>query len=77
MTAPVIVDSRGRRCPLPILDLARAIKDIAVGAEIVVEAEDPAARPDVQAWCRIRGHEYLGERKAEDGTPGYRVRRSH
>jgi TusA-related sulfurtransferase len=72
-----IVDSRGRRCPLPILDLARAIREIEVGNEIVVEAEDPAARPDVQAWCRMRRHEYLGERPAEDGTPGYRVRRLH
>jgi tRNA 2-thiouridine synthesizing protein A len=40
-----------------------------------VEADDPAARPDIAAWCRMRGHEYLGESRAADGTPSYRVRR--
>ena len=70
-----IVDARGRRCPLPILDLARHIGDVALGGLIAVEADDPAARPDVQAWCRMRGHEYAGEEVAPDGTPRYLVRR--
>ena len=39
--------ARGRRCPLPILDLARHIGDVAVGATITVEADDPAAGPDI------------------------------
>ena len=73
----MIVDARGRRCPLPILDLARHIGDITVGDTITVEADDPAARPDIAAWCRMRGHDYLGERAAPDGVPGYEVRRLH
>ena len=73
----MIVDARGRRCPLPILDLARAIGAVEVGAVVVVEADDPAARPDVQAWCRMRGHEYVGETPAADGTPAFAVRRLH
>jgi TusA-related sulfurtransferase len=72
-----VVDARGRRCPLPILDLARHIGDVAVGEQIAVEADDPAARPDVQAWCRMRRHEYAGEEVAEDGTPRYLVKRLH
>jgi TusA-related sulfurtransferase len=70
-----VVDARGRRCPLPILDLARHIGDIPVGATITVEADDPAALPDVQAWCRMRGQEYVGMSAAADGTPAYTVRR--
>lgn len=73
----MILDARGRRCPLPILDLARHIDDVAVGENVTVEADDPAARPDIAAWCRLRGHEYLGEQSAGDGTPGYVVRRLH
>jgi tRNA 2-thiouridine synthesizing protein A len=73
----VIVDARGRRCPLPILDLARHIGDVEIGATVTVEADDPAARPDVMAWCRMRDHEYVGEQTAADGTPGYTVRRLH
>jgi tRNA 2-thiouridine synthesizing protein A len=73
----VILDARGRRCPLPILDLARHIGDVAVGATIRVEADDPAAGPDIRAWCRMRGHEFAGEQTATDGTPSYEVRRRH
>ncbi|MDT4957901.1 MAG: tRNA 2-thiouridine synthesizing protein [Pseudonocardiales bacterium] len=71
----MILDCRGRRCPLPILDLARHIGDVAVGQTVTVEADDPAARPDIVAWCRMRGHEYLGAGSATDGTPAYTVRR--
>ena len=73
----MILDCRGRRCPLPILDLARHIGDVPVGATITVEADDPAAGPDVQAWCRMRGHEFAGTATAPDGTPAYTVRRLH
>lgn len=73
----MIVDARGRRCPLPILDLARALPSVPVGATITVEADDPAARPDIAAWCRMRGHEYVAEAVADDGTPAYTVRRTH
>ncbi len=76
MTA-LTLNARGRRCPLPILDLARHINDVAVGEAVTVEADDPAARPDIAAWCRMRGHDYLGESTATDGTPAFTVRRLH
>ena len=50
---------------------------VGIGDTLVVEADDPAAAPDVRAWCRMRGHEFVGERGASDGTPGYLVRRLH
>lgn len=73
----VVLDCRGRRCPLPILELARRIGDVPVGTTITVEADDPAAGPDIAAWCRMRGHEYLRAVTAADGTPAYTVRRVH
>jgi tRNA 2-thiouridine synthesizing protein A len=75
--APVILDCRGRRCPLPILDLARHIGDIAVGDTISVDADDPAAGPDIRAWCRMRGHEFVEAAATVDGTPRFTVRRAH
>jgi tRNA 2-thiouridine synthesizing protein A len=73
----VILDCRGRRCPLPILELARHIGSVDVGATITVEADDPAAGPDIRAWCRMRGHDFVAESQAEDGTPTFTVRRTH
>jgi tRNA 2-thiouridine synthesizing protein A len=73
----VILDCRGRRCPLPIIDLARAISGTPVGTTITVEADDPAAGPDIAAWCQMRNHEFVGQATAGDGTPSYTVRRRH
>ena len=76
MTADLELDCRGLRCPLPIVELARHIRDVPVGGLVSVVADDPAARPDVQAWCRMKGHEYVGEGTAADGVPSYLVRRA-
>lgn len=68
------VDSVGRRCPLPVIDLARAVGGVPVGALLAVVADDEAAALDVPAWCRMRGHDYVGTRARTAGT-AYVVRR--
>jgi cysteine desulfurase len=70
----VTVDARGRRCPLPIIDLARAAADVPAGTVVAVLADDPAAAADVPAWCRMRGQEYLGEQAADGGGTAYLIR---
>jgi tRNA 2-thiouridine synthesizing protein A len=70
------LDTRGQRCPLPIIELARHIGDIDVGDTIVVVSDDPAAASDVAAWCRMRDHELVGT--TPDGeASAYEVRRLH
>jgi tRNA 2-thiouridine synthesizing protein A len=69
------IDCRGLPCPRPIIELARAVSEVAVGEVVAVVADDPAARHDVPAWCRMRGQEYAGEDAADDGVPRYQVRR--
>jgi TusA-related sulfurtransferase len=64
------VDSRGRRCPLPIIDLAAAARDAPPGTVIALIADDPAAAADVTAWCRMRGHAYEGSSRYEGSDPG-------
>jgi cysteine desulfurase len=68
-----VVDSRGRRCPLPVLDLARALPQVAIGDQVTVLADDPAAAGDLAAWCRMTGQLLL--MTEADGS--YRVRRVH
>jgi TusA-related sulfurtransferase len=69
------LDCRGMPCPRPIIELAKAFVDLEVGDTVALVADDPAARVDVQAWCRMRGQEYVGTQVAEDGVPTYVVRR--
>ena len=70
------LDMRGQRCPLPVIELARHIGDVAIGDTVTVVADDPAAASDIAAWCRMRDHEFVGTREDPDG-PAYDVRRRH
>ena len=49
------LDCRGMLCPQPILELARAMRQLQPGSTIEVLADDPAFPMDVQGWCRSTG----------------------
>ena len=46
-------------CPRPILELASAMKPLAVDGVVLLLADDPAARVDVPAWARMKRQEVL------------------
>ncbi|NHI10112.1 pyridoxal-phosphate-dependent aminotransferase [Streptomyces sp. KO7888] len=71
----LVVDALGRRCPIPVIELAKAIGDVPVGGTVRVLSDDEAARLDIPAWCEMRGQEYAGEEPAEKGT-AYLIRRT-
>ncbi|MGV9283267.1 aminotransferase class V-fold PLP-dependent enzyme [Streptomyces sp. NPDC003730] len=71
----LVVDALGRRCPVPVIELAKVIGDVPVGGTVRVLSDDEAARLDIPAWCEMRGQEYVGEEPAEGGT-SYLVRRT-
>ncbi|PWJ09413.1 cysteine desulfurase [Streptomyces sp. NWU49] len=70
----LVVDAVGRRCPIPVIELAKVIGDVPVGGTVRVLADDEAARLDIPAWCEMRGQEYVGEEPADRGS-AYVVRR--
>jgi cysteine desulfurase len=70
----LVVDALGRRCPIPVIELAKVIGDVPVGGTVTVLSDDEAARLDIPAWCGMRGQEYVGEQGAERGV-AYVVRR--
>jgi tRNA 2-thiouridine synthesizing protein A len=50
------LDCLGLKCPQPIIELARRIGEVEVDGLVELWADDPAAEPDLAAWCRMRGH---------------------
>ncbi|MBW1599177.1 cysteine desulfurase/sulfurtransferase TusA family protein [Streptomyces sp. JJ38] len=68
--ASITVDALGKRCPIPVIELAKVIDRVPVGGVVIVLSDDEAARLDIPAWCEMRGQEFLGA----EGTE-YRVRR--
>ncbi|MGL4173886.1 MAG: sulfurtransferase TusA family protein [Actinomycetota bacterium] len=58
--ASLKINAQGLRCPMPVLLLARAAKGQTTGTVIDVVVTDPAAEHDIPAWCRMRGHAWIG-----------------
>jgi tRNA 2-thiouridine synthesizing protein A len=50
----VEVDARGLACPMPVIELARAVDAQPVGSIVRLLATDPAAKVDVPVWCRMQ-----------------------
>lgn len=57
----IVLDCLGQRCPLPVIALAKKIRDVPVGEVIRVLADDPAAPNDLRAWCRMKEQEFVRE----------------
>ncbi|MFF5008722.1 cysteine desulfurase/sulfurtransferase TusA family protein [Streptomyces phaeochromogenes] len=70
----LVVDTLGKRCPIPVIELAKVITDVPAGGTVRVLSDDEAARLDIPAWCEMRNQEYVGEEPTEGGT-AYVVRR--
>jgi TusA-related sulfurtransferase len=49
-----VVDARGLSCPMPVLELAKAVDQVEIGELIRLLATDPAAKVDVPVWCRMQ-----------------------
>jgi TusA-related sulfurtransferase len=68
------IDVRGRACPMPIVELMRAMKTLNVGEEVLVLADDAAFPADVRAWCKQTGNTLVDLVDA-DGAHEARVRK--
>ncbi len=55
------VDTKGLLCPMPIVKLAKAIKELEPSQVILLEATDPGAVPDVAAWSKNTGNPILAQ----------------
>ncbi|CUS98816.1 TusA-related sulfurtransferase [Candidatus Kryptobacter tengchongensis] len=59
LKADLFLDLKGLLCPLPIVKLSQAIKDLPVGAIIEGVATDPGVMADVPAWAKASGQELI------------------
>ncbi len=64
-----MLDTLGRRCPIPVIELAKHIAEVPIGGLVAVLSDDEAARLDIPVWCEMRGQEYAGESPAASYGP--------
>ena len=59
MRAEHFIDATGQMCPMPILTLKKAWKDVAVGQVVAIAATDQGARRDIPSWAEATGNTLL------------------
>lgn len=68
------LDLKGLLCPLPVVKLSKAIKEVEVGQVVEATATDPGVLADIPAWCKSTKNTMLAMDKVESHFV-FRVRR--
>ena len=66
------LDTKGMKCPLPVLKARKAMKSLNSGDVLSVLATDPGAIADFQAFCQTTGHGLLDWQEA-DGVYHFQI----
>ena len=69
------LDTRGLKCPLPVLKARKLMRAMAEGEVLGVLADDPAALVDFPHFCTEQGHAFLGSADDPEGGTAYYLRK--
>jgi tRNA 2-thiouridine synthesizing protein A len=57
------INLEGLLCPIPVVKVSQAIKNLAVGGMLEATATDPGVLLDIPAWAKSTGNELLSIKK--------------
>jgi TusA-related sulfurtransferase len=60
------LDLKGLACPMPVVKISKAIKEVEIGEMIEAHTTDPGSLTDIPAWGRTTGHEIVESRQDGD-----------
>lgn len=55
----VTLNLEGLLCPIPVVKVANAVKELPIGGVIEATATDPGVLADIPAWARTTGNELI------------------
>ena len=61
------LDFKDLRCPMPVVRMAQALKQVQIGEVVEGVSTDPGVMADIPAWARATGNEVVCmERREKD-----------
>lgn len=63
------IDATGLHCPMPVLRLQKALRDMKSGERIRLLATDKMASVDVPHFCSEHGHALIASRTQKNAAP--------
>ena len=67
----IVIDTRGLRCPLPVLKVQKDIKTLAFNQIALVIADDPLASIDLGHFCEHNNYSFIETSCEEDKNAQY------
>jgi tRNA 2-thiouridine synthesizing protein A len=64
-TPKLSLDFKGLLCPMPVVKIAQAMKQVQIGDTVEALATDPGVVADIPAWARASGNELVSMEKQE------------
>lgn len=64
-TPKLSLDFKGLLCPMPVVKIAQAIKQVEIGETVEAVATDPGVMADLPAWARTSGNEVVSLEKQD------------
>jgi tRNA 2-thiouridine synthesizing protein A len=61
--SPIILDTSGLKCPLPVLKARKAMRDMPMGGVLRVIATDPGAVKDFEHFCKTTSYRLVEQRE--------------
>lgn len=71
-----LVDARGVKCPLPALWTERALREMASGQRLIVEATDPVSIIDIPNIVRQCGARVIAQTRGDDGLLRFEIEKN-
>jgi tRNA 2-thiouridine synthesizing protein A len=68
------LDCRGLSCPMPMLKIKKALKEMGAGEVLHMMGTDPGTKKDIENATKKGGHQFLGFRD-EDGFTSYYIQK--
>ncbi len=69
------LDTKGLKCPIPVLRARRAMKPLGAGEVLEIHATDPSSVQDFKAFCETTGDQLL-ESREDEGVYVFRIRKA-
>ncbi len=61
----VKLNLEGLLCPIPVVKVSQAVKDLPIGGIVEATATDPGVLADIPAWVKSTGNELLSMEKKD------------
>jgi tRNA 2-thiouridine synthesizing protein A len=61
----LVLNLEGLLCPMPVVKVSQALKNMEVGAVLEATATDPGVLADIPAWAKSTGNELISMERQE------------